>query len=216
MSAEQNIVEEILAVRRRIDACQRCATLQPWRKFPVEAFGTIATGYMLIGEAPGYVSWRRQMPYGNPRNYTIREAIESLGHPRYKTLEDLFYLSDVVRCQPSPLGSTANRSPTSTERRNCSDYLQRELELLTPRVIVTVGKLAAEAVLGRPIKITQEHTKRHAGPAGNEVIVLMHPSGRNKQHLQNMGLTLEGYREQLQKVFADLIERLEREGPVPR
>jgi DNA polymerase len=209
IAADRNMLDELLALRRRIVACQDCTTLAPWRKFPVEYTGNIETGYMIVGEAPGYISWRNSRAFSNPRNYVLREALADLNHPRYKTLEDLFYITDVVRCHPAAAEGLANRSPTPTEVRLCSRHLRDEIELLRPRVYLAVGKLAAEFLLGQPIKITQEHAKRHVGPHGSEVIVLMHPSGRNKQHLQNMGLTPQTYREQLAAIFADLIERLE-------
>jgi DNA polymerase len=209
IAADRNILDQLLALRSRIVACRDCTTLAPWRKFPVDYLGNIDTGYMLVGEAPGYISWRNSRAFSNPRNYVLREALADLNHPRYKTLEDLFYVTDVVRCHPAAGESLANRSPTPTEVRLCSRHLRDEIELLRPRVHVAIGRLAVEFLMGQPVKITQEHAKRHVGPYNSEVIILMHPSGRNKQHLLNMGLTPEGYRRQVAAIFADLIERLE-------
>ena len=168
---------------------------------------------MLVGEAPGYISWRNQRAFSNPRSHLFRDALAALKHPRYTTLEDLFYLADVVRCQPPANQTHANRSPTPAEIRLCSRHLRDEIELLRPRLYIAVGRLAAEFLLDRPIKITEQHANRHAGPHGSEVIVLMHPSGRNKLHLHNMGLTLEDYRRQLRAIFAGLIQRLEHQKP---
>lgn len=208
IAADRHLLDEILALRRRIVACRDCTTLAPWRKFPADYIGTLDTGYMLVGEAPGYVSWRNSRAFSNPRNYVLRDALADLHHPRYNTLEDLFYITDVVRCHPAAGEGAANRSPTPAEVRLCSRHLRDEIELLRPRAYVAVGRLAAEFLLARPIKITQEHARHHVGPYDSEVIVLMHPSGRNKQHLLNMGLTPDAYRRQVAAIFADLIDRL--------
>lgn len=207
------LLDQLLALRRRIVACRDCTTLAPWRKFPAEYFGTIQTGYMLVGEAPGYVSWRNGRAFSNPRNHVFRDVLTDLNHPLYRTLEDLFYLADVVRCHPAVGDTHANRAPTPGEVRLCSRHLRDEIELLRPRVCVAVGRLAAEFLTGLPIKITQEHAKRHSGLFGSEVIVLVHPSPRNKQHLSNMGLTQQAYRRQLADLFSDLIEHLPRPRP---
>lgn len=202
------LTERLLDLRRRIVACRDCTTLAPWRKFPAEYIGNIDTGYMLVGEAPGYVSWRNQRAFSNPRNYVLREALESLRHPRYRQLEDLFYCTDVVRCQPPADGTRANRSPTPAEVRLCSRHLRDEIALLQPRLYVAIGRLAAEFLLGHSVRITQEHAKRHPSLYGGDVIVLMHPSGRARIHLQNMGLTPDSYRHQIRGIFAQLIEQL--------
>jgi DNA polymerase len=207
------MLDRVLALRRRIVACRDCASLAPWRKFPADYFGTLATGYMLVGEAPGYVSWRNGRAFSNPGNYVLHDAMADLGHPRYRTLEDLFYITDVVRCQPAVGETHANRSPTPAEVRLCCRHLRDEIDLLQPRLFVAIGRLAAEFLLGRPIKITREHGKRLVDPAGQDVIVLMHPSGRNKQHLVALGLTPAGYRRQLRDIFADLVRDLENKGP---
>ncbi len=211
------MLAKVLALRRRIVACRDCASLAPWRKFPAEYIGAIATGCMLVGEAPGYVSWRNGRAFSNPGNYVLRDALADLGHPRYRTLEDLFYITDVVRCHPAAGEGLANRSPTPAEVRLCSRHLAEEIDLMRPRVFVAVGRLAAEFLIGRPIRVTQEHASRHAGRYGGEVIVLMHPSGRNKQRLLDMGLTPEAYRRQVAGIYAGLIEQLERgDGPAGR
>lgn len=214
--ARPSLYQRVLDLRRRVFACRDCATLAPWRKFPADYIGALDTGCMLVGEAPGYVSWSNGRAFSNPRNYVLRAALEDLRHPRYRNLEDLFYVSDVVRCQP-PTGtdSRANRSPTPLEVRLCGRHLADEIDLLRPRVCLAIGKLAAEFLLGRPVKITQEHGRRHAGPHGAEVIVLMHPSGRALIHLQNLGLTPEGYRRQVAEIYRELIERLDTGPPRP-
>jgi len=207
--SRSDILKDILQIRAEIASCRRCPAMAPWRKFPAEAFGTVETGLMLVGEAPGYESWRRGRAFSNPRNLTVREALASLRHPRYRTLEDLFFLADAVRCQPpgrSP--ASRNRAPRTSERRNCAAFLYREIELLRPTVIVTLGRLAAEAVLGRPVRLTDEHGRWHDGPAGSRVVTLLHPSGQAKYALQKIGMTPEDYFASLRKLFAELIAEL--------
>jgi uracil-DNA glycosylase family 4 len=140
-------------LQREIAACTVCASMKPWRRFAVSVSGTPATGYFLVGEAPGYVSWKNRRRFTGPAGMLIRRALQGVGHPRYRDLEDLFYMTDVVKCHPAARHNPkANRSPVRSEVRACSNYLVREIQVLGPSVIVTFGRLAAEQVkhaLGR-------------------------------------------------------------------
>ncbi|MDQ6733831.1 MAG: uracil-DNA glycosylase family protein [Nitrospirota bacterium] len=121
--------------------------MNPWRQFESDAYGTACTGYVLVGEAPGYKSWEQRRRFTGPAGMLIRHALCQVAHPRYRSLEDLFYMTDVVKCHPaSGLKSISNRSPRRCEVQACVGYLSREIHLLRPSTIVTFGKTAATAV----------------------------------------------------------------------
>jgi uracil-DNA glycosylase family 4 len=175
--------------------------MKPWRQFAPSAYGNPLTGYLLVGEAPGYVSWKQHRRFTGPAGMLIRRALRQVGHHRYRDLEDLFYITDVVKCHPaSPTNSAANRSPKPVEVHACSYHLVKELDALGPSLVLAFGKLASD------------HVRRAAaalGQSGPEVIAFPHPSPRNQLTIRKRYPSLQAFQEDLTKTFADLIRRLE-------
>ena len=110
----------------------------------------------------------------------LRREIRRLG----LDLEDLFYLTNAVRCWPAgprrPGGRHGNRSPRASEAARCRPFLDREVAALRPEVIVAVGAVAARAVLGaRPLRLPDDHGRRFRID-GTEVVVLLHPANASR------------------------------------
>jgi 8-oxo-dGTP diphosphatase len=132
----------------------------------------------------------------------LRREIRQLG----LDLEDLFYLTNAVKCWPAAqprLGRRpGNRSPLLSEARRCRPYLLAELDALLPEVIVAVGAVAARAVLDdRPIRLPEDHGRRFR-LGGREVIVLLHPANASR----HPGVW-PTYRASLLGLFAELAAR---------
>jgi uracil-DNA glycosylase family 4 len=191
------------ALQREIAACTVCASVKPWRQFAASVSGTPATGYLLVGEAPGYVSWKNRRRFTGPAGMLIRRALQGVGHSCYRDLEDLFYMTDVVKCHPAaghnPL---ANRSPVRSEVKACSNYLIREIQILEPSVIVTFGRLATEQV------------HQALGQTGNgvnpTVLSFPHPSPRNQAKIREHYPSRQAFEQTLTDTFCGLIADLER------
>ena len=114
-----------------IASCRLCSSMSPWRQFQSDAYGTRRTGYLLVGEAPGYRSWTQRQRFTGPAGMLIRRALSRVSHPCYRQLEDLFYMTDVVKCHPaSGSKSISNRSPRRCEVQACVGYLSRQIHLL--------------------------------------------------------------------------------------
>lgn len=187
-----------------IASCRLCDSMSPWRRFGRTAYGNPGTGYLLVGEAPGYVSWRKRQRFTGPAGLVIRRALRQMAHPLYRTLEDLFYMTDVVKCHPARPGRPrANRSPKQAEVSACSGYLVREIQMLPPSVIVTFGKVAAEGV-GHTL------TLRASSELLPEVIAFPHPSPRNLRTILKLYPSMRAFEGALTLVFRRLIKRLER------
>ncbi len=157
----------------------------------------------MVGEAPGFVSWKKRRRFTGPAGMLIRRALWQVAHPRYRDLEDLFYMTDVVKCHPaSPDNPASNRSPRRAEIETCSAYLIRELRLLTPSVVVTFGKAAAEAV-------------RRAVPAANvqerplRIIAFPHPSPRNQWTILKQYPSMQAFEDTITETFRRLISQLD-------
>lgn len=184
--------------------------MNPWRQFQSDASGTRHTGYLLVGEAPGYKSWERRRRFTGPAGLLIRRALSQLAHPRYRDLEDLFYMTDVVKCHPAS-GSKliSNRSPQRREVQACLGYLCREIKILQPTVIVTFGKVAAEAVR----QVSRSSRDHVTNARSYKVISFPHPSPRNQLTIRKHYASTKAFEEALAKTFCDLIAHLEPRSP---
>jgi len=200
------------ALLREIAGCTQCPSLAPHRQFAVASHGVARFGLMLIGEAPGRVSLEQGRPFSNPRSAIFRDALAALEHPRFRELEDLFYLTDLVKCHPAPAGrSTANRTPSTHEVATCvARFLTRELATVGPSRVIAVGRLATRHLLGRPVRMAAVHGLWCRHPAGFRVLPLMHPSPRNRRGLIQVGLpSPEAYRRYLTRVFRVLTRHVD-------
>ncbi len=202
--------------------------MKPWRKFGPEAYGTRSTGYLLVGEAPGYGSWKNGRRFTGPAGLLIRRALRQVGDPRYQDLEDLVYMTDVVKCHPAPrTNPTTNRAPLRAEIEACGDFLVKELELLRPTVILCFGKVAAERVQ-RAVHAAGKHVAgavegirgdvSGAGPGSRaawarpEVLAFPHPSPRNQLTVRKRYPSMTAFEAALTATFRGLIAGLHRTG----
>jgi DNA polymerase len=189
--------------------CRLCKTIAPWRKFPSASHGTPRFGLMILGEAPGRVSLDNGRGFSNPRNLTIRRAFARAVAPKQLGLEDLFYLTDTVKCWPaSPSG--ANRAPRESEVRLCiTRHLGREIAMVQPRLILAFGARAARAALGCPVRLSLDHGRARRTVEGVRVIPLMHPSTANIAGMRGAGISsLADYEDRLARLIRSELERL--------
>lgn len=186
--------------------------MKPWRKFGPEVYGDASTGYLLVGEAPGYVSWRKRRRFTGQAGMLIRRALWSVGHPRYRDLEDLFYMTDVVKCHPAaPANPSSNRSPRRVEVEACADYLVREIKVSRPSVIVAFGKAAAENVRRAVSRAVEGSvaSRSFKGPLQPEIMTFPHPSPRNQATILKHYRSMRTFEDAIARTFRRLIARLE-------
>jgi uracil-DNA glycosylase len=164
---------------------------------------------MILGDAHGRVSLDNGRGFSNPRNLTIRRAFARAVAPRTVELEELFYLTDTVKCWPASR-SGANRAPRESEVRRCiSRHLGPELELVRPRLILAFGARAARAALGYPVRLSLDHGKARRSVDGVRVIPLMHPSTANIAGMRRAGITsLIDYENRLARMMRSELRRL--------
>ena len=190
------------ALQSRIAACTLCPSMTPWRQFRPDVYGARSTGYLLVGEAPGHVSLVKGRRFTGPAGLLIRRALRSVGHPRYRDLEDLFYMTDVVKCHPAAAANPAsNRSPRQTEIRACSGYLVHEIQVLQPSAIITFGKTAAAQVTSALATVSLTPVPR--------LIAFPHPSPRNQVTIRKHYASMQAFERDIAATFRRLIARLE-------
>src|SRR6476660_3468564 len=123
-------------------ACVRCPAMCDRAAVLSELNGRIDARVMFIGEAPGRKGAdRTRVPFsGDQSGKNFDRFLTSVGLARSE-----IFITSAALCNPR-MATGANRRPTSKELRNCSDFLQRTIELIDPRVIVTLGGVALEAL----------------------------------------------------------------------
>ncbi len=122
MSALDELYEEIAA-------CQLCE-IAKYRNRVVPGEGAEDADIMFIGEAPGWHEDQQGRPFVGPAGQYLDELLASIDLERRQV-----YIANVIKCRPP-----ANRDPLPAEVRNCHGWLERQIEIIRPRVIVTLGR----------------------------------------------------------------------------
>jgi uracil-DNA glycosylase len=148
---------------------------------------------MLVGQAPGKVETGGGRAFAGRAGKTLFRWFERIGLDE-ETARDRVYIAAVTRCYPGPSPSgRGDRVPSLAERANCTTWLDDELTIVRPRLLVPVGRLAIERFLPRLALeelIGREHEVEHCGGA-SLAIPLPHPSGASSWiHQGDHGLLL--------------------------
>ncbi len=134
------------AVQREITACTLCveAGFIP-RSLPI-FHGHVGQRLMIVGQAPGPSAGERPLPYTGATGRTLQGWLERAGFPTGALHRD-FYLTSLTKCFPGPAtgrGGKGDRPPSATEIAFCATHLDREIALVRPEIVVSLGRLAAE------------------------------------------------------------------------
>lgn len=161
----------IASLHRDLGACRRCSNAG----FPIESLPVIqgAGGRRayLYGQAPGIVEGAAGKPWQGRAGRTLRRWLEL----DEKTFEATFYCASVTRCYPGRVSGRGDRTPTPAEQRLCAPWRTEELRLLRPALVLTVGGLAAKAIVSA--KTLTECVGKSYLVDEAIVIPLPHPSG---------------------------------------
>jgi uracil-DNA glycosylase len=162
----------LASLQRDNRVCRACAEAgYPLESLPVVQDYEGQRAYM-FGQAPGVVEGEERRPWRGRAGRTLRGWLE-LGEEQFYAT---FYCASVTRCYPGKAPSgRGDRTPTPGEQELCSFWREWELRLLRPRLIVTVGGLAARHLLG--LKSVTECVGRRFEHDGATAIPLPHPSG---------------------------------------
>jgi DNA polymerase len=186
------------ALRARALACVKCPHLVARRTQVVFGVGDIDAQLMFVGEAPGADEDRQGEPFVGAAGQLLTRIIQAMGLGRPSV-----YIANILKCRPDmPPGSYGNRKPTSDEMRTCIPYLQEQIDLIQPKVMVGLGVTAMEGLLGKTVSIGrirgQWHTYRNI-----PLMPTFHPSFllRSTQAMTDK-----------RKVWEDMLQVMERLG----
>ena len=165
------------AHRARLSACRACALEGPHVQ-PILSLAR-APRVMLVGQAPGAVEAEGGRPFAGRAGRTLFRWLASVGIEEEAWRAET-YMAAITRCYPGPHpGGRGDRVPSPRERAACAGWLDAELALVGPRVLVLVGRLAIDRFLGAaPLDrlVGRAHPVEHVG-GRSTAIPLPHPSG---------------------------------------
>jgi len=179
--------------------CERCP-LSETRGQVVFGAGDPAARLMLVGEAPGYHEDQGGEPFAGETGELLERLLQGVGLRR-----DEVYLANVLKCRPPQ-----NRDPLEAEIAACEPHLFRQIELIRPRVVATLGNFATRLLSGRPFGITKVHGQEHEVTLASATVVLYplyHPAA---------ALYTPSMLRALEEDFARIPGLLGRPAPEPR
>ena len=187
------VQQELQQIAQDIGRCHRCG-LASARTHAVPGEGPADAHLMFIGEGPGFHEDRQGRPFVGAAGRLLEELLASIGLQR-----DEVFIANVVKCRPP-----GNRDPQPDELEACKPFLDRQIELIRPRVVVTLGRFSmARWFPNTTISRVHGQAKRFGGMW---VIPVFHPAAALHQ---------ARYRPALEEDFQRIAELLERAEDLP-
>ena len=153
-------------LRRMVEACTRCP-LHRGRTHAVFGVGPQPAPFMVIGEGPGAQEDERGEPFVGRAGRLLNSMLFALGAPREEV-----YIANIVKCRPPN-----NRDPLPEEVASCAAWLRRQIELVRPKAILAVGRVAAQNLLSSTLSLGRLRGGTHTyGSPPVPVVVTYHPA----------------------------------------
>jgi uracil-DNA glycosylase family 4 len=154
------------SLQAEVRGCTRCG-LAGSRTQTVFGVGNRTAELLVIGEAPGADEDAQGEPFVGRAGQLLNSMLRALGSPR-----DSVYIANILKCRPP-----GNRDPSPEEVACCLPYLRRQIQLVGPRLLLAVGRIAAQNLLATDTPIGKLRGRVHEfGEAGTPVIVTYHPA----------------------------------------
>jgi DNA polymerase len=151
-----------------VAGCERCALAQT-RTQVVFGAGSPNAELMFVGEAPGFHEGQQGVPFVGAAGKLLGKLLEGIGMSR-----DDVYIANVLKCRPP-----GNRDPQAEEIESCEGHLFRQIELIRPTLVATLGNFATKLLSGKPNGITQVHGREQEVVLGGNAVTLypiFHPA----------------------------------------
>ena len=186
---------QLEAMRGPVLACVKCPALVKARTQVVFGVGNPEAQLMFVGEAPGEDEDRRGEPFVGRAGQLLTKIIETMGFPRSDV-----YIANVLKCRPDmPSGSSGNRKPTPGEMGTCLPYLEKQIAIIQPRVLVALGGTAMQGLTGDPAPVMNRLRGKWHEFRGIPLMATFHPSyllrnqslGEKRKVWEDMLLVLE-------------------------
>jgi uracil-DNA glycosylase family 4 len=187
-------------IRERVRICTKCSHLACSRTQTVFGVGNPDAELMFIGEAPGVDEDKQGEPFVGRAGQLLTRIIETMGFAREEV-----YIANILKCRPDTLpGSFGNRPPTPIEMQTCRPYLIEQIDIIQPKVLVALGAVAVEGLLGARGTMRELRGRWHSYN-GIPLMITYHPA----YLLRNQAPS------EKRKVWEDMLQVLERlERPI--
>jgi len=154
-------LDELQAYAESTAGCTRCRLAQG-RTQVVFGSGNPRADLMFVGEAPGFHEDKQGLPFVGQAGKLLERLLAGIGLSR----QDV-YIANTLKCRPP-----GNRDPQPDEIEACEPHLFRQIELIEPRVVATLGNFATKLLTGRPLGITRVHGQEQEATLGSRSVVL--------------------------------------------
>jgi uracil-DNA glycosylase len=161
-------VDTLHALGEHVSACTRCRLAQT-RTQVVFGVGNPSADLMFVGEAPGFHEDKQGLPFVGQAGKLLDQLLAGIGLDRSQV-----YIANVLKCRPP-----GNRDPQPDEIESCEPHLFRQIELIQPKVVATLGNFATKLLSGKQTGITRVHgVEQETTVGGNRVLLypLYHPA----------------------------------------
>jgi uracil-DNA glycosylase len=161
-------MEALATFAEQVSGCTRCR-LSQGRTQVVFGVGNPHADLMFVGEAPGFHEDKQGVPFVGQAGRLLDRLLGGIGLERSEV-----YIANVLKCRPP-----GNRDPQPDEIESCEPHLFRQIELIQPRVVATLGNFATKLLSGKPTGITRVHgQEQEVTLGGNRVLLypLYHPA----------------------------------------
>lgn len=159
----QSELDEIKEICKNCEKCPLCKG----RTKSVFSDGLANDKLMLIGEAPGYWEDQKGIPFVGKAGQLLDKILSSQGFSR----KEHIYICNTVKCRPPE-----NRVPTPEEKDACKSYLDAQIEILKPKIILLCGGVAVQSMLETNQGITKLRGRWFDGPFHSKMMPIFHPS----------------------------------------
>ena len=166
--------EELEEVRKKCSACEKCGLCKS-RTNTVFSGGVPNDKLMLIGEAPGFYEDKQGEPFVGKAGQLLDKILGCVGLSR----KEHIYICNTIKCRPPE-----NRDPLPEEKAACREYLDKQIDILKPRIILLCGRVAVNSMMETTHGITKLRGKWFEGPNFSKMMPIVHPSYllRNDSH----------------------------------
>jgi DNA polymerase len=175
MTARYPEPENTRSLRSVAAAAQRCRACDLWKRGTQTVFGegSRRAKTMLVGEQPGDQEDKAGKPFVGPAGRILDAALAAAGIDR----ADVYLTNAVKHFKWRPKGKRRiHEKPNATEIRACRHWLELELELVKPKLVVALGAVAAQALLGPAFRVTQDRGTLRSSALAPRIVATVHPS----------------------------------------
>jgi uracil-DNA glycosylase family 4 len=154
-------LDELQAYANAVAGCTKCRLAQG-RTQVVFGAGNPHADLMFVGEAPGFHEDKQGLPFVGQAGKLLEQLLGQIGLSRAEV-----YIANVLKCRPP-----GNRDPQPDEIEACESHLFRQIELIEPTVVATLGNFATKLLSGRPLGITRVHGQEQQTTIGGRKLLL--------------------------------------------